>query len=253
MKRTSIYDVWRGKDHPWVGWFKPALFDGLADGTVLASEDEPYRSELPPGSELDTSWVPEDAAVLIDVPGEAAVSWALALGRKGLRPVFAINTSSAPSELVPMDAVKVALAAGARFGACFPTGPGLMPAFVLDSRRPGDRGSLPGCFDNRWTLFASDLPSGADLLGARVRRVVLVRQGEVLGDVEEVLREYQRQGLELLCLDVDATLGLARMTLRERGWFGRAIANIRRRVSLTRRADGSYGHRVPIAPFPSHG
>ena len=104
------------------------------------------------------------------------------------------------------------------------------------------------------TVFASDLPSGADLVAARVRRVVLVRRGdEVLEDVEAILGAYQREGMELLCLDLDATAGLVPWTLPERGWLGRAVASVQRRVSLRRRADGSYGHRVPIAPFPTHG
>jgi hypothetical protein len=245
MSREAAYEMWRGKDHPWVSWVKLALF---------AQAWELMRSVEPPWIGLDTSWLPEKAAVIIDLPGESAVSLGLALGLRGVRPVLAINACSAPDELVSMHAVLDILAMGARFSEAFPTGPKLAPAFILDSRRSGGSAHpvFPGCFDNRWAIFASDLPAAHVLREAGLTKVIVVQFGtKPLDDIEAVLRAYQEDELELLLCDLSKPGALTALKVVERGWFSEALRSLRRRLSLSRNYQGSFGHRVPTEP--SHG
>jgi hypothetical protein len=248
----TIFETWSGTDHPWAAWVKPPLFARL-DETAAADEAHAYRGETPPWADLDTSWLMDRAAVMIDLPGERAIALALALGRRGVRPVLAINACSEYAELVPMGGVLDLLAQGARFASAFPSGPNVAPAFVLDARRAGDgREPRPGSFDNRWALFDGDLPTASHLRGAGLERVIVVQEGNAtLGDLESFLVRYARGGLEVLLHDVTRPDPLAPMKLEHRGWLAEIVARVRRRASYPRRWDGSFGRRVPMPP--SHG
>jgi hypothetical protein len=256
MNRGEIYEVWKGEGHPWVAWVKPVLLlNAPGDAAGVVDERHAYRAETAPWADLDTSWLPERAAVIIDLPAESALSLALALGQRGLRPVLVINGCTAPSELISMGGALEMLAVGARFATAFPIGPDVAPALILDARRNGDRlAVVPGCFDNRWAIFESDLPSAGDLRRVGVERVVLVQHGtRPLGDVEAILRRYHAGGLELLVCDFDDPAPLYAVRVTPRGWLSDWASRVRRRLSFRRRGDGSFGHRVPIPPEPSHG
>lgn len=148
------------------------------------------------------------------------------------------------------------LVAGARSPRAFPSGAKAPPAFVLDARRSaGGREPPVGSFDNRWAIFAGDMPTSNDLFGERIARVIVVQSGpRALGDLETTLRRYQRDGLELLLLDVDEPRELTPLTLDNPSWVERLMDGARRRFSLPpRRWDGSFGRRVPIPEEPRYG
>ena len=255
MNRARILETWRGADHPWARWVKLPLFESVPDRAAdAANEGHAYRGETPPWASLDTSWLKDDAAVIVDLPGARAIALALALGRRGLRPVLAINACSEEGELVPMAEVKDLLAEGARFASAFPNG-NVLPAFILDARRTGDgREPPPGAFDNRWALFDGDLPSAEELRANGVSRVVVVQDGkEIHGDLASILRGYAREGLELLLHDPTTPGVVGPIQLEARGWLAELWGRLARRSTYKRRWDGSFGRRVPIPPEPSHG
>jgi hypothetical protein len=254
MNREQILQTWRGAGHPWTLWVKLPLFEGVPEPHGDAAvEGHAYRGETPPWAALDTSWLRDRSAVILDLPGAHAVALALALGLRGLRPVLAINACSENGELISMAAVQDLLAEGARFPSAFPSGPAL-PAFILDARRAGDgREPPPGAFDNRWALFDADLPSASELRANGVVRAIVVQEGaEVHGDLASILRGYAREGLELLLHD-PARGDVGRIKLERRGWLGELFGRLTRRSTYKRRWDGSFGRRVPIPPEPSHG
>lgn len=256
MNRKTIYEVWKGTGHPWEAFVKPALFDNMeADPNDFADESSPYRSAMPPWARIDTSWLPDERlAVIIDLPGKSAVMMGLALGRRGLRPVMSINANSEGAEVVDMEAVVELIRDGARFRSSFPSGPGILPAFILDSRRGGDRDPLPGSFDNRWILFRSDLPSVKRLREEGVSGVVVVQEGnEPLGDLQAVILAYEKGGIEVVIHDVDEPGPLEPARINEPAWFMSVFVSLRRRLAFSRRWNGSFGRRVPILPPPSHG
>jgi len=203
---------------------------------------------------VDTSWLQERAAVVIDLPGEAAVLLALALGERGLRPVLAINTTSfAGAESISMQSVLRVLSAGAECEGSFPTGPTVAPAFILDSRRDGGgRQPLPGAFDNRWVVFREDLPSAEQLRAVGVDKVIVVQKGTLpVTDLEDVLLAYQTGGLELIRHETE-TRTTHRWTIEKRGWIAKLSQFVQLRWSVPR-SDGSFGRWVPLPPKPSHG
>jgi len=251
---NRAYTVWKGQDHPWVRWVKLAIFDpveGAADEEdELASAGE-IREAF---GRVHTSWLQERAAVIIDLPGEAAVLLALALGERGLRPVLCINTTSYPSaESISMQSVLRVLSAGAECEGPFPTGPTVAPALILDSRRDGGgRKPVPGAFDNRWVVFREDLPSAEQLRAVAIDKVIVVQKGtSPVTDLEDVLLAYQAGGLELVRHETE-TRTTHRWTIEKKGWLAKLSQSVQLRWSVPR-SDGSYGRWVPLPPKPSHG
>jgi hypothetical protein len=236
---------------------KSAVFGGLDPRAEmpLALEGAQYRAERPPWAGIDTSWVPERAAVIVDLPGAEAIHTGLALGERGLRPVLAISTSSSYREVIPMDEVLAALCEGARFASAFPVGPALLPAFILDARRDGEGAPrLPGLFDNRWAVFPDDLPSARVLRTAGATRVVVVQQGDRAPmDLVEVLRAYAHAGLEILAYDPHAPRLPGPMVLPSPRWWGDFVERTKRRWTFWPRPDDGFGRRIPIPNAPSHG
>jgi hypothetical protein len=70
--------------------------------------------------------------------------------------------------------------------------------------------------------------------------------------VQAIAWGYQRGGLEVRVATVHdhTTVPLSK---EQPGWLARTMGQLRRRFALRRQWDGSYGHRVPIPPEPSHG
>jgi len=258
MTSRRVEDVWLGSDHPWRTWVKRPLFASLPIEEVeSATEQPPYRSDTSRWSGEGVAWLAgQRAAIVIDLPGPTAIETALALGRHGFRPVLSINASSQPGEVVDMKPLLALLVEGARFASSFPADAAAPPAFILDSRRDGEsdgRQRGPGAFDNRWTIFAGDLPSGEQLRTADLRLVVIAHDRDALHeDVEAIAWSCRRAGLEVRLADVrDHRITVLSGT--PPGWISRYFASVRRRFSLRRQWDGSYGHRIPIPPQPSHG
>jgi hypothetical protein len=193
---------------------------------------------------------------VIDLPGPDAVELALALGRRGFRPILAINATSAEREVIDMGPVLRSLAEGARFASSFPRGPDVLPAFILDARREGTGAWIgPGLFDNRWPVFPSDLPAAEHFEAARIRTVVIVHDGDELReDLRAIAWSWRRDHLDVRVAKAEDAESRP-WTTKEPGWLARMAGRLRRRFALRRRADGSYGHRIPVPlpPEPSHG
>lgn len=256
MSAKAVQNVWSASNHPWSSWVKRPLFASLSGKEVVqAKEGDVYRSELAPWVGKAPSWLSgERVAVLIDLPGRDAIEMGLALGSHGFRPVLSINATSSREEAIDMHSVLDMLAEGARFASSFPSGSDVLPAFILDSRREGAGTNLaPGRFDNRWTVFPTDLPSAEHLKKANIASVVIIQEGtDVKADVQAIAWTYQRGGLEVRVANLreHTTVSLPK---EQPGWFSFMMGQFRRRFALRRRWDGSYGHRVPIPPEPSHG
>jgi hypothetical protein len=256
MIARRVSDVWVGSDHPWSAWVKRPLFASLTVPEVTpATESDVYRSETAPWAREHPWWLEaRKIAIIVDLPGPEAVELGLLLGRHGFRPILLINAASDSGELIDMAPVLHLLTEGARFHSSFPGGPDVLPAFVLDARREGaDADPEPGRFDNRWTLFPADLPPAERLGQAGVQAVMIVQDEPTpRDDVRAIAWMYQRGGLDIRVVNVrDRTV--ASLASTRPSWLVYVIGQLRRRFAFRRQWDGSYGHRIPIPPDPSHG
>jgi hypothetical protein len=239
-----VEDIWVGLEHPWRNWVKRPLFAALApeDEAVVQNGDAyvPTRRfwAAPP------EWLADEKlALIIDLAGAEAIELGIALGTVGFRPVLMVNAASDIREAIDMRPVLRRLVKGARFAAAFPDEPGARPAFLLDSRRWRARESLKlGSFDNRWMLFPSDMPRAKHLAAQGIERVVLMYRSHVLGDVAAIMREYQREGLDVSVVDVEEPDELA--PVLPRGRLAEFWGRLKRHATFQRNWDGSYGHRI---------
>lgn len=145
---------------------KQALFASLMGRRVTEPE------EAPPWLGQDLSWLRieehqigdsayrgrttemrSSIALLVDLPGSAAIEAGLALGHAGWRPVLSINATSSEHEVIDMRPILKWLEKGARFRSSFPAATKAAPVFILDVRRDGHGMRIgSGRFDNRWTV-----------------------------------------------------------------------------------------------------
>ena len=146
MMPEEVYDLWAPESSPWSAWAKPVLFAAL------------NRVSAPPELVLpeDLAWVPDSTArtaVVVDLPGEAAVLTGLALARRGYQPVPLFNGCLASGMVVDVAPLAAALLGGAERLRHQPPAKAVPPAFLLDSRRrEGKEQVRPGRFDNRWAV-----------------------------------------------------------------------------------------------------
>lgn len=254
-----VQDVWVGADDPWRPWVKQALFAtpvskrprALGD-TRLTSFDEETTQDASPWKWGDLSWLEVGrSAMIVDLGGSYAMRMGLALGQRGWRPVFAINTTSSASEVIKMKPVLRWLRKGARLRSAFSASADAPPAFILDARRIGRGAPTLTSYDNRWMLFASDLPSAEFFRARRIDSVTVVQDGVRLrADLRAIAWAYQRAGLEVRIADLQSET-LVTLTDQRQSRFGFVFEQIARHVFGGRRHDGTYGRFVP--KYSSHG
>ncbi|MDF3069365.1 MAG: hypothetical protein K0R38_4966 [Polyangiaceae bacterium] len=239
MQREEIYDAWAPDDGVWSDWVKPVLFGSMPDDFE------------PEAARLDDKWLRLAARIAAagpgprggELPGAQGVLRGIALSGVGYRPVPLYNAVPHGAGFVELDSVMSALASGAAKLA--PLAPSAPPAFLLDSRRMDTR-ALPGdvaAYDNRSVARLTDFPSPSRLTRAGFQRALLIQavsERPPTPDLEAVLLEWQRHGLELWRLAADVDEPARPFVLQPRPWFARARAWLLRTTPRQRR-DGAYG------------
>lgn len=245
MTSEETYAVWAPEASPWSAWAKPILF------TVLDRAAPAPELALPEA----LGWLPEATArtaVVVDLPGEAAVLTGLALAERGYQPVPLFNGCLAPGMVIDVAPLAAALLAGTDRLQRRPPTREAPPAFLLDSRRREGKGLLaPGRFDNRWAVVPQDMPSGNHLRLAGLGSV-LVRAATVQDDLTHILCRYQQAGLRLSHVSADLAEAQALTVSPPSGW--RSLwYRLGVFAGLRRNAAGGFGAVVPQPSSAGHG
>lgn len=175
----ALFEAWGPRpESPWSPFHRPTLFAVL---DKFQRNVYPARPTAPPAEAMPRtapSWAAPEHAVVLDLPGEAAVAYGAWLARvAGYQPVATFNNWPHRRALVKMERVLGSLLYYADLvdQARKIQEPGAPPAFLLDSYRMGDRTPEILDFDNRYYLMDSDLPSGPMFRKHGIQRVVYVR------------------------------------------------------------------------------
>jgi hypothetical protein len=242
MRNEEIFAMWAPPDSPWALWAKPVLFASMrAVVPVMSAGTEPPAA-------ADAAWAPPPntgTAIVVDLPGAAAVREGLALARRGYRPVPLFNACEAPSMVVDVTPISRALLDGAVELSGLRLRDDAPPAFLLDAARLASaHAAFPGRYDNRWCVVPQDMPSANRLRGGGIEAVAL-RAERVQDDLAHVLLRYQQAGLtmrqslpgggDLLPLDVP------RPSRFRVAWY-RILAM----AGLHRNATGGFGALIPM-------
>jgi hypothetical protein len=213
MKPEEIYLAWAPPDSVWSPWAIPVPFAQIRS-TGLDQAETAGIPDLAPGL------LPEpDRAVVLDLPGDQAVRWALALAPRGFRPVPVVDGSPGPglsalvegiprssaaagrnevavemSEMLRWLCIGAKVLGGCRIPADAP------PVFLLDDRRTGQaHGVGREAFDNRWKTFPQDFPSARFLKEHGIGRALLVQTelDQPKEDLAHVLLRWQEEGIRV--------------------------------------------------------
>jgi hypothetical protein len=259
--REKLFDTWAPRGSRWSRWAKPALFAQLVHRPIESDEAsrDPYRGATGPWSSILTHWAPppQETALVVDLPGRAAVDTGLALAARGYQPVPLFNVCTDVGEVIDQKPLLAALTEGAAYLDSLTLPPDAPPAFLLDARRQvPERPLTVGAFDNRWIIYPSDLPSARFFARQAIRRMWLIAAQEPASDVLDVFEGFlDGDGLELAFKD-PAIPGPADPMRLERSptglgrWLRRdqLVQTMKPRLWLSRRG---FGGR--IEPPPSNG
>lgn len=260
MKPEEIHRKWAPDGEPWSPWVKPVLFAAL--GLHGRTQGRPQVVDLPPAFawvETDllrplvnaSKTIPghpyregaaRDTAIVVDLPGRSGAELGIALAILGYRPIPLYNALPGPRAIVDLGPIMDVLVDGANtvdaVPLCAP------PAFLLDANRLGEGSRfLDGGFDNRSICVTSDFPSAETLQRAGIRSVVVVVESAPLDDLDDALRIWQANGIELWFKRTNDDLPAAVATLRAPNFVKRIMRTVQRRF-LHRRTDGSFGQFI---------
>ncbi len=189
LSREEMFEAWAPADSPWSAWAKPVLFAyAPLEGKGTVATEELSAGAL--GYE-------RDAAIVVDLPGKQSALMGLALAQAGYQPVPLYNSAPGPSALVDMETIARQLPDIAERLKRRARKPNAPPAFLLNSDRiqTGPGMLSPARYDNRWCVVPQDMPSAEFLIGAGIKRVILV--GPVHDDMAHVLYRYQEAKLPI--------------------------------------------------------
>lgn len=261
MTGKELFEIWAPNDSIWSQWVSPALFAQID----YAKVGNPAHTDAPEMAWHEQKARP-DSAVVIDLPGADSIRLAVALARRGYRPVPIINaspgpigfhlsllpqpTSSMSSAVVVLDMsslVREICEGTARMRALALTSDA-PPAFILDSLRlKGTNPLRDDMFDNRWMVFPQDFPSAKFLAEQKIRRVTVVQTEKMQPqeDLSHVLLRWQEAGIEILAkgsgdTSLPSTITVSRPSRFKASWY-RALAI----MGLRRSSVGGFGSFIP--------
>jgi len=220
METTDLYRIWAPSQSPWSRWAAPALFG------QMPSESCPLparRPELPENLASLNNLNP--CVVLIDLPAELSIEVAIVLAQRGFQPVPVINAAFGAPGIIDMPALFKALCAWTPLLQSATLAQNANPAFFFDSRRTAGK-PAPGVLDNRWLIFAADLPTGDYLKTQAVQEVILIQEGlgQPAPDLAQVLFAWQSAQIKIQVKRIDnnmppSSLKILPLGLTKRFWF----------------------------------
>ncbi len=158
-----------------------------------------------------------NTAIIIDLSDDKSVLEGVALAKAGYRPVPLYNgvyIANEKSMVVNVGGIVSALFRTAPLLSSLPIKYDAPPVFLLHSKRLS-ASSKPGQYDNRWSVFPQDMPSGAFLMEQGIKRVYLrIDAGRVQNDLLHILRRYYEKGIGVyLCGPDRITFRMCKLSL----------------------------------------
>jgi hypothetical protein len=233
---NELFSIWAPFDSIWSPWAKPILFaNASSPGGVL--------SPCAPGLNIALQ---TDTAIIIDLAGETAIAYAIALAQKGYRPVPLFNCATGHPPAIPWQGLVHQLCAGAEDLLKLNIPADAPPAFVLDSRRMKPAlAPVAGTFDNRWVVFPQDFPSAGFLNAHGIRSILLIQDTREKEDLAHVLFRWQQGGIEIK-VSTPATLPeTLPLTVRKPSMFRSIFYAMMVSLGLRRNSAGGFGGLVP--------
>lgn len=254
MTGKQLFEIWASSDSVWAQWISPVLF-----AQIECREDVSSTEATVPSANWHEGKADSEAAVIIDLPGADSIRLCMALAERGYRPVPVINASPGPIQLaslspaqpiavLDMSSLVREICLASRLLPRLALPPDAPPAFILDVLRlKGNNQLREDMFDNRWMVFPQDFPSSRYLTEHKIKRVILVQEGDSQPqeDLSHVLLRWQQAGIDIL-LKAGAgdrppsKITVGRPSRFKASWY-RALAI----MGLKRNSAGGFGSFIP--------
>ena len=231
----ELYRSWAPDDVQWTQWVKPVLFANFPGGKMR-------NNNIP-----KLKWIHSleySTAIIVDLPGRESVLEGLALANLGYRPIPLYNSVcsyTGSSASVPIEGIIEALAEGVGMLNSAPLCSDSPPVFLLDANRMKSRYTVPGSFDNRWSVFPQDMPSAAYLKSHGISHVI-VRSALLEEDLSHILLRYKNEGIDISISDGNA-VRVAKVNKPPR--YRSVLYRFHVLSGLQRNMEGGFGVRVP--------
>ena len=251
MKAEEAFACWAPADSPWSPWVKPVLFAAGPATLPAAYDTEPWRNMSVP----HLPRVEQRLALVLDLPGVAAMDVGLVAAHQGYRPIPLFNAVTGVNPVIDLASIRQRLICDATNMAELPLPMEAPPCFLLDSRRPGAGPYIaPGYFDNRWVALPQDFPSARFLQSQDITGVCLINQkGQTpLPDLAHVLHGWQKDGLPISQLGLETGQPPQPITVSRPSNFGAIWYHWLALLGLRRHAAGGFGSTIPM-PSSSSG
>lgn len=155
MTREELYEIWAPRGAVWTPWAKAVVFANFQWQEFSSTPDSP----------LHVPWLAHSdrLAIVVDLPGSFGVEMAIAMARRGYRPVPLYNAAPAVSdvpELVDVRSIRFAFSNFADNLKSLSLPFNAPPAFLLDANRRGVAGRTAWAIRQSFDLFPDRHPIG---------------------------------------------------------------------------------------------
>ena len=205
MTNIEAYKIWAPDNTLWTEWVKTVLFANMKN-----QDSESFMLKI-----HNINWLNKfenNTAIIVDLPGEKSVEESLALAYMGYRPVPLYNGICAhnlTNMIIDVTNLSKALYTGAEQLSSINIKKDAPPVFMLDSRRMKAWSKNPGMYDNRWCVFAQDMPSVSFLIKQNINKIIIrteltqtffaktFYEDNIQQDLSHILYRYQEAGIKI--------------------------------------------------------
>lgn len=196
MTNKECYQIWAPSGKKWTEWVRPVPFI-TAQANVKGYHIG--KLSIPTVDSIDARF--ENAAIIVDLPGDEGVELGLALAKKGYRPVPIYNGTIEQENAratVDNQTVGAALLCGAEILKEIEIKDDALPVFLTDKNRLNRFKIDASIYDNSWDVYPQDLPSADYFLNNGIQKIVVISDS-LSKDLKAVFRKYKKKKIEI-CL-----------------------------------------------------
>lgn len=192
--RKEVYKVWAPENGRWSGWVRPVLFIAINENLKVQEYEEFSIPEI-----IYINEHKNDTAIILDLPGNKAITEGLSLAKLGYRPVPIYNGTDEQegSEcLVNNHGLEYSLMLGAEVLKQMEISLDASPVFLTDSNRMNRRKVTDSVFDNSWDVYSQDLPTYKYLKKHGIDKVI-IKSDMIRKDLNKIFYEFQKNGIKI--------------------------------------------------------
>lgn len=195
MTGKDIFKIWAPVGAKWVDWVRPVPFVAINE---YMKSYEIYDFIISNINYL--SEIPENTAIIIDLPGCDSIKEGLAIAKLGFRPIPIYNgTNEQEGAMATVDnhAIEIGLIKGAIELEKLKISDVAPPVFLLDSNRTNRFKMDISVFDNSWDIYDQDIPSAEYFLKNGINKIIV--RGELIQkDLSKILYKFQKEAIKIL-------------------------------------------------------